>query len=103
MRRLVAVALIVAACGGSDPLAGVDNCSQLLEAVSAHVAEIEGDSSALSAFSDRVEEVAVEMAGDAIARGAELEAAICAEAIVEAGSATIRQTFDEIGSGLDGG
>ena len=87
---LLAVALV--ACGGSDPLASVDNCTDLATAVQAND---------LSDRADEVEALADEMTGKAIANGAELEAAICIEAAGVVYGERVRETFEEIGTGLD--
>jgi hypothetical protein len=101
MRRILVAVLLVAACGSDDPLAGVENCTELAEAVDAHLETIEGDADALSAFAEEVDAVASEMGGDAIARGADTEAMICAAAATNASGESMRATFDEISSGLD--
>jgi hypothetical protein len=100
MRRLALILLIVSACGGDDPLAGVENCSELLAAVEEHLPTIEDDSEALEAFYEEVETLGTEMGGDAIAEGNEFEGLICAEAVTAVEGANVRNTFDEIESGL---
>jgi hypothetical protein len=104
MRKFAVVwllALFACSGGGSDPLAGVENCSDLAEAVEAGLDEFEPGSVEAEAFIEDVRVMGQEMAEEAIARGAEVEAVLCAEAVVQVGAAAVEEVFSEIGSGLD--
>ena len=80
---LVVFGLVVFACS-TDPLSEVENCSDLLRVTSEQVAILGDEPDARNALNDDVAELGREMAADAVARGAELEAFICLEAMSEA-------------------
>lgn len=85
MRRLIGLivfgGMVLSACSS---LSGVDNCSDLLRVVNEQIEVIGDDPDQRKAFEDEVEELGTEMIGDAVARGANLEALICSEAISDA-------------------
>jgi hypothetical protein len=92
------LAVLLVACGGSDPLAGVENCSDLAAAVNETDLDLASDEA--EAFILAVEELGTELGQDAIANGAELEAVICADSVLSASGPGIRATFEEIEEGL---
>lgn len=98
MRRILACVLVVmiAACGG-DPVEAAENCSQLSRAAEDVVAEAGEDQQRLEEIAAKVESRAIELAEAAIARGAELEAAICGEAAIHAGAAAVEEVFTSVG------
>ena len=92
------IAVVLVACGGSDPLAGVENCSELATAVNETDLDLASDEA--EGFVLAVEELGTDLGQDAIANGAELEAVICADAVTSAQGPGIRATFEEIEEGL---
>ena len=78
---VVGFTFILSACGDTDPLGDVENCTELRVIVAEQTAELVDNGRALTEFADQVQDVGQAMANDAIARGAELEAILCANAM----------------------
>jgi len=96
---LVAAMLLVTACGG-DPIEAAENCSELRRAAASEVEEAAGDQERIERIAEAVEAKAIELGEAAIARGAELEAAICVEAAVETEAAAVEKVFTSVANTL---
>ena len=94
---VLAMALAVTACGGSDPIQSAENCTELEQAVETELQALEdADKEDRNAVREQVQNKATELRGEALASGANLEAALCATM-----ESLVMEIFDDIGSSLD--
>lgn len=103
VRRFLLLMLVssflVTSCGGG--VGSAENCTELTAIATEEAEKLEGDQDALDALFLEGTDRAEELGGEALASGANLEAALCANIARELRGSHLQKTFEDIATELE--